>query len=183
MAHQLWLRIPAHAIMYARDGEAGLGKGGVCEQCCWNHWRYHWTTLRVSALFVLTDDLKVARKGQPTSTHTRHADHRSKFLQVSSPWHGSLDRKHVRQEGYHGQWHRAGAHSRHENASGEQRGAFEEYVSAVQYARYLANSCSSEIPIGRLGTPDEIADTILWMVKTGYVTNKVIAVDGGMFPQ
>jgi 3-oxoacyl-[acyl-carrier protein] reductase len=40
-----------------------------------------------------------------------------------------------------------------------------------------------EIPIGRLGTPDEIADTILWMIKTGYVTNKVIAVDGGMFPQ
>jgi 3-oxoacyl-[acyl-carrier protein] reductase len=40
-----------------------------------------------------------------------------------------------------------------------------------------------EIPIGRLGTPDEIADTISWMVKTGYVTNKVIAVDGGMFPQ
>lgn len=42
---------------------------------------------------------------------------------------------------------------------------------------------SKKIPIGRLGTPDEIADTILWMVKTGYVTNKVIAVDGGMFPQ
>ena len=40
-----------------------------------------------------------------------------------------------------------------------------------------------EIPIGRLGTPDEIAETILWMVKTGYVTNKVVAVDGGMFPQ
>jgi 3-oxoacyl-[acyl-carrier protein] reductase len=36
------------------------------------------------------------------------------------------------------------------------------------------------MPIGRLGTPDEIADTIAWMVKTGYVTNKVVAVDGGM---
>ncbi|KAH7392434.1 3-oxoacyl-reductase [Phaeosphaeria sp. MPI-PUGE-AT-0046c] len=42
---------------------------------------------------------------------------------------------------------------------------------------------SQKIPIGRLGTPDEIAETIIWMVKTGYVTNKVIAVDGGMFPQ
>jgi 3-oxoacyl-[acyl-carrier protein] reductase len=41
----------------------------------------------------------------------------------------------------------------------------------------------TEIPIGRLGTPEEIADTILWMINTGYVTNKVIAVDGGMFPQ
>jgi 3-oxoacyl-[acyl-carrier protein] reductase len=40
----------------------------------------------------------------------------------------------------------------------------------------------AEIPIGRLGTPDEIAETVLWMVKTGYVTNKIIAVDGGMVP-
>ena len=39
------------------------------------------------------------------------------------------------------------------------------------------------IPIGRLGKPDEIAETVLWMVKTGYVTNKVIAVDGGVFVQ
>lgn len=40
-----------------------------------------------------------------------------------------------------------------------------------------------EIPIGRLGKPEEIAETVLWMVKTGYVTNKVIAVDGGLFVQ
>lgn len=31
--------------------------------------------------------------------------------------------------------------------------------------------------------PEEIADTVVWMVKTGYLTNKVIAVDGGMFAQ
>ncbi|KAH7377720.1 putative short-chain dehydrogenase/reductase [Pyrenochaeta sp. MPI-SDFR-AT-0127] len=42
---------------------------------------------------------------------------------------------------------------------------------------------AKKIPIGRLGMPDEIAETVLWMIKTGYVTNKVIAVDGGMFPQ
>lgn len=40
-----------------------------------------------------------------------------------------------------------------------------------------------EIPMGRLGTPDEVAETVLWMVKTGYVTNKVIGVDGGLFVQ
>lgn len=40
-----------------------------------------------------------------------------------------------------------------------------------------------EIPLGRLGQPEEIAETVLWMVKTGYVTNKVVGVDGGMFVQ
>lgn len=42
---------------------------------------------------------------------------------------------------------------------------------------------STEIPIGRLGKPEEIAETVIWMVKTGYVTNKVIGVDGGFFAQ
>ncbi|KAF2660267.1 3-oxoacyl-reductase [Lophiostoma macrostomum CBS 122681] len=42
---------------------------------------------------------------------------------------------------------------------------------------------SSKIPVGRLGRPEEVAETVLWMVKTSYVTNKVIGVDGGMFPQ
>ena len=37
------------------------------------------------------------------------------------------------------------------------------------------------IPVGRLGTPDEIAETVLWMVKTGYVNNKVVGVDGGIY--
>lgn len=40
-----------------------------------------------------------------------------------------------------------------------------------------------EIPIGRLGTPDEIAETVLWMIKTGYVNNKVVSVDGGWYAQ
>ena len=41
----------------------------------------------------------------------------------------------------------------------------------------------NKIPIGRLGEPEEVAETVIWMVKTGYVTNKVIGVDGGMFAQ
>ncbi|KAL5429753.1 hypothetical protein PMIN06_008148 [Paraphaeosphaeria minitans] len=40
-----------------------------------------------------------------------------------------------------------------------------------------------KVPVGRLGTPDEVAETVLWMINTSYVTNKVIAVDGGMVPQ
>ncbi|KAK7712987.1 hypothetical protein SLS57_007548 [Botryosphaeria dothidea] len=40
---------------------------------------------------------------------------------------------------------------------------------------------AKRIPVGRLGKPEEIAETVMWMVKTGYVTNKIIAVDGGFF--
>ena len=38
------------------------------------------------------------------------------------------------------------------------------------------------IPVGRLGRPEEVAETVLWMVKNAYLTNKVIAVDGGYYP-
>jgi len=31
--------------------------------------------------------------------------------------------------------------------------------------------------------PEEVAETVLWMVKNAYVTNKIIAVDGGMVPR
>ncbi|GME28834.1 Short-chain dehydrogenase/reductase SDR [Neofusicoccum parvum] len=40
---------------------------------------------------------------------------------------------------------------------------------------------TKRIPIGRLGRPEEVAETVVWMVKTAYVTNKVIGVDGGFF--
>jgi 3-oxoacyl-[acyl-carrier protein] reductase len=56
-------------------------------------------------------------------------------------------------------------------------------LDSTYIARFYTKDYFTEIPIGRLGTPDEIAETVLWMIKTGYVTNKLIAVDGGMFPQ
>jgi 3-oxoacyl-[acyl-carrier protein] reductase len=36
------------------------------------------------------------------------------------------------------------------------------------------------IPVGRLGTPDEVADLAIAVLDNGYVTNHVIPVDGGM---
>lgn len=39
------------------------------------------------------------------------------------------------------------------------------------------------IPIGRCGKPEEIAETVVFMVKNAYVTNKVFSIDGGMFIQ
>lgn len=34
-----------------------------------------------------------------------------------------------------------------------------------------------------LGELEEGAETVLWMVKTGFVANKVVGVDGGLFLQ
>jgi 3-oxoacyl-[acyl-carrier protein] reductase len=67
--------------------------------------------------------------------------------------------------------------------SNEELSKSELKIATLMYTPRSTDATFIEIPIGRLGTPDEIADTILWMIKTGYVTNKVIAVDGGMFPQ
>ncbi|OJD32338.1 3-oxoacyl-acp reductase [Diplodia corticola] len=39
---------------------------------------------------------------------------------------------------------------------------------------------AKRLPVGRLGRPEEIAETVLWMVKTGYVTSKIVTVDGGL---
>ncbi|MET0474336.1 MAG: SDR family NAD(P)-dependent oxidoreductase [Mycobacterium sp.] len=39
------------------------------------------------------------------------------------------------------------------------------------------------IPVGRIGRPDEMADMAVTMLRTGYLTNKVITVDGGLVPR
>lgn len=39
-----------------------------------------------------------------------------------------------------------------------------------------------ELPVGRMGRPEEVAETVMWMVKTGYLTSKVIGIDGGYYP-
>ena len=39
----------------------------------------------------------------------------------------------------------------------------------------------ADVPVGRLGRPEEVAETVVWMVRNAYVTNKVIAVDGGYY--
>jgi 3-oxoacyl-[acyl-carrier protein] reductase len=40
----------------------------------------------------------------------------------------------------------------------------------------------SQVPLGRYGSPDEVAKTVLWLTGDGgtYVTGAVIPVDGGL---
>ncbi|HET6258010.1 MAG TPA: SDR family oxidoreductase, partial [Pseudonocardia sp.] len=40
----------------------------------------------------------------------------------------------------------------------------------------------ARIPAGRLGTTEEVADLSLAMLRNGYLTNKVIGLDGGAYP-
>jgi 3-oxoacyl-[acyl-carrier protein] reductase len=42
---------------------------------------------------------------------------------------------------------------------------------------------ASEVPLGRLGRPEEIADAIVWLAsdKAAYITGQTIVVDGGVY--
>jgi len=37
----------------------------------------------------------------------------------------------------------------------------------------------SEIPLGRLGKVEDIAETALFLINSDYITGQIIAVDGG----
>lgn len=39
------------------------------------------------------------------------------------------------------------------------------------------------IPVGRIGRPDEMADMAITMLRNGYLTNKVVTLDGGLTPR
>ncbi len=42
---------------------------------------------------------------------------------------------------------------------------------------------ASRIPVGRLGTPAEVADLALAILRNGYITNQIIGIDGGLYPR
>ncbi|MDT5016629.1 MAG: 3-oxoacyl-[acyl-carrier protein] reductase [Mycobacterium sp.] len=39
------------------------------------------------------------------------------------------------------------------------------------------------IPVGRVGRPDEVADMAIAMLRNGYLTDKVVTLDGGILPR
>ena len=46
----------------------------------------------------------------------------------------------------------------------------------------LGGVTPSNIPVGRFGKPDEIAEAAILLVKNGYITNQTINVNGGWHP-
>jgi 3-oxoacyl-[acyl-carrier protein] reductase len=49
----------------------------------------------------------------------------------------------------------------------------------VAVVRRVAES----VPVGRVGRPEEVADLALAIMRNGYVTSKVLSIDGGMYPR
>ena len=51
--------------------------------------------------------------------------------------------------------------------------------------RELEAALIAEIPMGRLGRPEEIAEAVLWLCGSGasFVTGQAIVVDGGYTAQ
>jgi len=40
-----------------------------------------------------------------------------------------------------------------------------------------------DIPVGRIGRPQEIADLAMAILTNGYLTSKVLSIDGGSYPR
>jgi 3-oxoacyl-[acyl-carrier protein] reductase len=41
---------------------------------------------------------------------------------------------------------------------------------------------AARVPVGRLGTPEEVGDLAIAMLRNGYLTNQVVGIDGGIHP-
>lgn len=47
-------------------------------------------------------------------------------------------------------------------------------------AQFEKSGLENEVPLGRLGTPEEIADAVLFFAENGYATGQVLGVNGGI---
>lgn len=110
------------------------------------------------------------------------AESSSQVFKISSPWLDTLAISDLLRERYHRQRSSASFDSRYGHAAWRFGRTSQEQASCPEFI-YKLRLTEIEIPLGRLGRPEEIAETVIWMVKTGYVTNKVVGVDGGLFVQ
>jgi len=47
-------------------------------------------------------------------------------------------------------------------------------------AQFDSTALEDEVPLGRLGTPDEVAQAVLFSAENRYITGQIIGVNGGM---
>jgi 3-oxoacyl-[acyl-carrier protein] reductase len=48
--------------------------------------------------------------------------------------------------------------------------------------RCADDGCCVGLPVARSGRPEEVAETVLFMVNNGFLTRKILPVDGGFHP-
>ena len=58
-----------------------------------------------------------------------------------------------------------------------------ELAKAVEFALGDPQQLAARIPVGRLGTPAEVADLTVAVLRNGYITNQVFSIDGGVYPR
>ncbi|MNJ67975.1 NADP-dependent 7-alpha-hydroxysteroid dehydrogenase [compost metagenome] len=40
-------------------------------------------------------------------------------------------------------------------------------------------SVANDLPVRRIGTPDDVAESVLYLIKNGFTTGSILSVDGG----
>ena len=98
------------------------------------------------------------------------------------------EEKQAARDGYTAYFLRAGLHAGTHLDAPLHMIAGGEGISALPLSRFMAPGVllsdtrtppAREIPLGRLGRPEEIASTVLHLVDNPYITGQVITVDGG----
>ena len=54
------------------------------------------------------------------------------------------------------------------------------FIQTIMTENLGDNKLMEEIPVGHMGTPEDIADAVAYLVSAAYVTGEVIRVDGGI---
>jgi len=56
-------------------------------------------------------------------------------------------------------------------------------ISAGRPEQAVFDAWAADVPLGRLGTPKEVADTIVWLAseRASYITGQTVLVDGGLY--
>lgn len=53
-------------------------------------------------------------------------------------------------------------------------------IDTKMNSQFDSEALSKEVPLGRLGTPDEVAKAILFFAENDYITSQILGVNGGM---
>jgi 3-oxoacyl-[acyl-carrier protein] reductase len=47
----------------------------------------------------------------------------------------------------------------------------------------IGEALANQIPVGRLGTVEEVADLTVAVLRNGYITGQTMSIDGGLYPR